>query len=84
MAKKKAKTPAVAKPVDDEIAEEKNAGVMNWRGWTVRAVLLTVLVFAFVLWRLYPIRGNAAFLWAFGLAGLIMGWYVISYYILNR
>jgi hypothetical protein len=63
---------------------DKRAPELNWRAWMIRGVLLTVLIFAFVLWRLYPILGNTAFLWAFGLAAAIMGWTIFSYYLLNR
>lgn len=63
---------------------DPRAPELNWRAWMIRGVLLTVLIFAFVLWRLYPILGNTAFLWAFGLAAAIMGWTVFSYYLLNR
>lgn len=57
---------------------------IEFRPWLIRGVILTVLIFAFVLWRLYPIMGNTAFLYAFGLAGLIMGWTIFSYYLLTR
>jgi hypothetical protein len=70
-------------PADNDSTGSKGAG-MNWRGWMIRGVLLTVLVFVFVLWRLYPVLGNTAFLYAFGLGGAIMGWTLFSYYLLNR
>jgi hypothetical protein len=78
MTKNRNKTPA-----DNDSTGGKETG-MNWRGWMIRGVLLTVLVFVFVLWRLYPVVGNTAFLYAFGLGGAIMGWTLFSYYLLNR
>jgi hypothetical protein len=43
-----------------------------------------VLIFAFVAWRLQPIVGNMAFVWATLLAAAILGWLAFSYYLLNR
>lgn len=63
---------------------KKQAGALNWRGWVIRGVVLSVLIFAFVAWRLYPMVGNMAFVWATVLAGAILGWLGISYYLLNR
>lgn len=57
---------------------------MNWRPWVIRAVILSVLVFFFVSWRLYPTQENLAFLWAALLSGLIVAWLGVSYYLLNR
>lgn len=57
---------------------------VNKRPWIIRAVLLTVLTFAFVMWQVYPARGNVAFLWAFGLSAAMLAWVGASYYFLNR
>ncbi|MEZ4518123.1 MAG: hypothetical protein R3C44_15325 [Chloroflexota bacterium] len=71
-------------PPDEEATPEKQVGALNWRGWVIRGVVLSVLIFGFVAWRLYPIVGNMAFLWATLLAGAILGWLGFSYYLLNR
>lgn len=63
---------------------DKRAPQLEWRPWIIRGLILTILIFAFVLWRLYPVMGNTAFLWAFGLSGAIMGWTIFSYYLLSR
>jgi hypothetical protein len=67
----------------DDSSGDRGSG-MEWRGWMIRGAVLTVLIFVFVLWRLYPVVGNTAFLYAFGLGGAIMGWTLFSYYLLNR
>lgn len=63
---------------------QKQAGALNWRGWVIRGVVLSVLIFGFVAWRLQPIIGNMAFVWATLLALAILGWLAFSYYLLNR
>lgn len=63
---------------------DKQAPDLNWRGWVIRGVVLSILIFAFVAWRLVPIIGNTAYLWAGGLALAILGWLGVSYYLLNR
>lgn len=65
-------------------SKEPQAGALNWRGWVIRGVALSVLIFVFVAWRLQPIIGNTAYLWAGGLALAILGWLAFSYYLLNR
>lgn len=64
--------------------EDKGSAAMDWRPWVIRAVLLSVLVFGFVAWRLQPVVGNSAYLWALLLAGVIIAWLGVSYYLLNR
>lgn len=64
--------------------KDKGSASMDWRPWVIRAVVLSGLVFAFVAWRLQPVVGNWAYLWAFLLAGVIVAWLGVSYYLLNR
>lgn len=71
-------------PADKEKSPESRGVGMSFRGWMIRGALLTVLIFVFVLWRLLPVVGNTAYLYAFGLAGAILGWTLFSYYLLNR
>jgi hypothetical protein len=54
------------------------------RWYWIRTVVLTVLIFVFVMWYTYPTRGNIAILWSAGLAGAILGYFVFSYYKLYR
>lgn len=70
-------------PVKEPVPE-KQAGALNWRGWVIRGVILTILIFIFVAWRLQPIIGNMAFVWATVLSAGILGWLAFSYYLLNR
>ena len=67
-----------------ESPSRKQAGALNWRGWVIRGVVLSVLMFAFVSWRLQPIVGNMAYVWGAVFAAAIMGWLAFSYYLLNR
>ena len=50
------------------------------RWFWIRTVLITVLMFAFVMWFSYPTRGATALLWAGGLAVLILGYFTWSYF----
>lgn len=84
MADKKAKKESSEMTSTEKASEDKQVGVLNWRGWVIRGVVLSVLIFAFVAWRLQPIIGNTAYLWAGGLAFAILAWLGISYYLLNR
>lgn len=54
------------------------------RWFWVRTVLLTILIFAFVMWYAYPTNGNVAILWSAGLAAAIFGYFAFSYYKLYR
>ncbi len=66
--------------------EDTNSGVSQAqkRWFWIRTALLTVLCFVFVMWYTYPTRGNAAILWSAGLAGAILGYFILSYYKLYR
>jgi len=55
----------------------------NRRYW-LRVSIITIGLFAVVLWANYPTRGSSAFLWAFGIAGAILGYFVISYFLIRR
>lgn len=57
---------------------------MDWRPWLLRGVVMSILVFAFVSWRLYERLGPMSFLVGLLFVGLIMGWLGVSYYIMNR
>ena len=54
------------------------------RQYWIRSALITLGLFALVLWLNYPTRGASAFLWAFGIAGLILGYFVVSYLMFRR
>lgn len=79
MANKTKQTTVAKQPSSD-----KRAGALNWRGWVIRGVVLSVLLFAFISWRLQPEIGNMAFVWAGLFAAAILGWLGVSYYLLNR
>lgn len=61
-----------------------SGNTLDWRSWGIRALLLAALIFGFVAWQLHPVLGNTAYLWAALLGGLILGWFGISYFLLNR
>ncbi len=65
-------------------SSKKQVGVLNWRGWVIRGVVLSILTFGFVVWRLLPIVGNMAYLYGVLMVVAILGWLGISYYLLNR
>lgn len=54
------------------------------RWYWIRTALLTVLMFAFVMWYTYPSRGPIAIVWSAGLAALILGYFIWTYYKLYR
>lgn len=54
------------------------------RWFWIRTILLTVLIFIFVMWYTYPSRGNIAILWSAGLALAVLGYFLVSYYKLYR
>lgn len=67
-------------PPSDPQEEEKLQFTPAQRRWYwVRTVLLTVLMFAFVMWYTYPSRGPIAILWSAALAGLVLGYFAWSY-----
>jgi hypothetical protein len=65
-------------------ADDAGQTAMNKRWYWIRAALVTILTFALVMVLAYPTRGNVAILWAAGLAAAILGYFVFSYYMLNR
>ena len=52
--------------------------------YVIDAVIITVLMFIFVVWFMLPRVGNTAYLWAGGFALGILGYFVVSYYLLRR
>ena len=46
--------------------------------------VITIGLFAVVLWLNYPTRGASAFLWAFGIGGLVLGYFIVSYIMFRR
>jgi hypothetical protein len=71
-------------PPADQQNDTREPVAMNKRWYWIRASLVAVLVFIFVMWVSYPTRGNVAILWAAGLAAAILGYFAFSYYMLNR
>lgn len=73
---------------DARIEEEVRRGQRYLRDtprqYWIRSVIITLGLFAIVLYFNYQTRGAAAFLWAFGIAGLIFGYFAISYYLFRR
>lgn len=74
------KTTPSGKPENQE--HTVSAAAKRW--FWIRTALLTVLIFIFVMWYTYPTYGNIAILWSAGLAGLILAYFVYSYYKLYR
>jgi hypothetical protein len=75
---------AKSHPPDEPQQDDPKPIAMNWRWYWIRAALLTVLIFILMMWFLYPTRGNIAILWSAGLAAAMLGYFVASYYFLNR
>lgn len=56
----------------------------NRRYW-LRTAIVTIGIFSVVLWLNYSTRGpSAAFLLAFGIAGAILAYFVVSYFMFRR
>jgi hypothetical protein len=73
------------KSTEEPPAESDSRPVtFNRRWYWARAGLVAGLAFLFVLWLAYPARGTVAILWAAGLSAAILGYFVFSYYLLNR
>jgi hypothetical protein len=74
------------KQAPQEEPEESNLTITDGqrRWYWIRTILLTVLIFLFVMWYAYPTRGNVAILWGGGLSLAILGYFVFSYYKLYR
>jgi hypothetical protein len=77
---KKSKRPTSKAPE----ANDNRPLQVNWRIYWLRAGIVTVLVFALIMFLLYPTRGTIAILWASLLAAAILGYFVVTYYFLNR
>ena len=71
-------------PPTDPQGEKPQFSQAQRRWYWIRTALLTVLMFAFVMWYTYPSRGPIAILWSAGLAGLILGYFAWSYRKLYR
>lgn len=74
------------KQAPQEEPEESNLTITEGqkRWYWIRTILLTVLIFLFVMWYAYPTRGNVAILWGGVLSLAILGYFVFSYYKLYR
>ncbi|MCA9866053.1 MAG: hypothetical protein KIS95_04530 [Anaerolineae bacterium] len=70
-------------PVEPE-QNSAQPSAMQKRWFWIRTILLTVLIFVFIMWYTYPSNGNVAILWSAGLAGAVLGYFVLSYYRLYR
>ena len=71
-------------PPPEPQEEERQFTQAQRRWYWIRTALLTVLMFAFVMWYTYPSRGPIAIVWSAGLAVLILGYFTWSYYKLYR
>lgn len=54
------------------------------RRYWIRAAIVTLGLFGVIAWTSYPTRGASAFLWAGGIAGAILAYFVISYFLFRR
>ena len=57
---------------------------VNWRRYWIRNIVVAVGLFAVILWLRYPTQGPIAFLWAFGVAGVVLAYFAINYYSLRK
>jgi hypothetical protein len=80
MSKQSSKSP----PPPAQPEESPQPVTFNRRWYWLRAGLVAALVFIFVMWFAYPTRGTTAIVWAGGLAAAMLGYFVVSYYLLNR
>ncbi len=55
------------------------------RRYWIRAAIVTIGIFGVVLYTNYSTRGpQSALLWALGIAGAILAYFVISYFLFRR
>ena len=55
------------------------------RRYWIRTAIVTIGIFAVVLYTNYSTRGpTSALLWALGIAGAILAYFVISYFLFRR
>lgn len=69
-------------PEPEENSHGATAGQKRW--FWIRTILLTILIFIFVMWYTYPTNGNIAILWSAGLSLALLGYFIFSYYKLYR
>lgn len=78
----------MAKRTEEKPKEKKPRGARylyeTKRRYWIRAAVVTLGLFGVIAWTNYPTRGAAAFLWAGGIAGAILAYFVISYYLYRR
>jgi len=70
--------------VEEEVRRGQRYLRESSRQYWIRAAIVTIGLFAVVLWLNYPTRGASAFLWAFGIAALVLGYFVVSYLMFRR
>ncbi len=70
-------------PIEPE-QNNPQPSTMQKRWFWIRTILLTILIFIFVMWYTYPANGSVAILWSAGLAAAVLGYFVMSYYRLYR
>lgn len=76
------------KPQNDPPVEPKKKvsryHIINWRRYWIRNIVISVGLFAVILWLRYPTEGATAFLWAFAVAGIVLAYFAINYYYLRK
>ncbi len=58
--------------------------MVNWRKYWIRNLVIIVALFIVIAWLRYPREGAVAFLWAFGVAGIVFAYFAINYYYLRK
>lgn len=78
MSKREEDQPKPNKPRGSRYLNESN------RRYWIRAAVVSLGLFGVIAWTNYPTRGASAFLWAGGIGGAILAYFVLSYYLYRR
>jgi len=69
----------MTKKPEESPSPRGNSPQMNWRWYWVRTVLITVLMFVFIVYLMQS-RGVVAYVWAAVLSLATLGYFVYSYF----
>lgn len=73
-----------SRPPDTEQKKPSRYLIVNWRRYWIRNIIISIALFVIILWLRYPTQGASAFLWAFGVAGIVLAYFAVSYYYLRK
>lgn len=73
-----------SQPPDAEQKKPSRYLIVNWRRYWIRNIVVSIALFVIILWLRYPTHGASAFLWAFGIAGMVLAYFAVNYYFLRK